>query len=199
MRTAQVRGRGPPPGLIETFSITVVPPVIENDLYSYGYEGVIGFSLPSAFRYQPPFESHTKNHHPPRFDGSSSMPPTTGAANGRLGGRLSGGVRARKSLAAAPRVRFVQPTSAPSLSSAIAGQVAVLKKRRKSAGDAPNGTPAERDVLREIAASAARAAETALAAAATAQAAADAEEPPPPPKALKHSTNSNVPPAAPLS
>ena len=123
------------------------------------------------------------------------MPPTSGAANGRLGGRLSGGARARKSLADAPRVRFVQPTSAPSLGSAIAGQVAVLKKRRKSAGDAPNGTSAERGVLREIAASAACAAETALAAAAAAQAAVDAEEPPPPPKALKRSTNSNVPPA----
>ena len=124
------------------------------------------------------------------------MPPTSGAANGHLGGRLSGGARARKSLANVQRVRFVHPTSAPTLGSAIAGKVEALKKsekRRKSAGDAPSA-----DVLREIAASAARAAESAVAAAAAAQAAADAEEPPPPPKAMKRSTKSNVPPA-PLS
>ena len=121
------------------------------------------------------------------------MPPTSGAANGRLGGRLSGGSRARKSLANVQRVRFVHPTSAPTLGSTIAGKVEALKKsekRRKSAGDAPSA-----DVLREIAASAARAAESAVAAAAAAQAAADAEEPPPPPKAMKRSTKSNVPPA----
>ena len=100
------------------------------------YEGFIGFSFTPAFRSQPPFDFLV-------------MPPRSGAANGRLGGRLSGGSRARKSLANVQRVRFVHPASAPALGLAIAGKVEAPKKsekRRKSAGDAPSA-----DVLREIA------------------------------------------------
>ena len=121
------------------------------------------------------------------------MSGSSGAAYGRLGGLLSGGARSRKSLANAQRVRIVEPNSAPSLSTTIAGKVEVLRKtqkRRKSAGDRPDGMSAGREALLEIAASAARAAESAVAAAASAQAAAEAKEPPPP---SKRSANSNKP------
>ena len=59
---------------------------------------------------------------------------STGAINGRGGGIISGGVRARKSLADVPRFRIVQPQSAPAKPKGVDAAVGNAK-RRKSTGE----------------------------------------------------------------